>query len=208
AYPAIINETTGKIIIGGAATISSPNDNTTNGGTIRLNAVPASGDKLVLDIQGGTVKNAATGGYSIYFVPELVTTENIDNYLRIAPNATIIGKSRPAAKPVFKAEYNVAGGSGSRLERSLNEIAPDQYSGITAADKAGGNSVSLKLTVATKTAVDEKIEGLKQGDSVQYYDVTVQKIVTTPEGTSTPTILTSIPKPVRAIIPVPAAIQG
>ncbi|MEG0090992.1 MAG: hypothetical protein RSA20_04160, partial [Oscillospiraceae bacterium] len=103
-------------------------------------------------------------------------------------------------------------GSGSQLEGSLNHVVTDPTAGITAGDKADGNNVSLKLTVAEKIAEStpdsEKIEGVKQGDSVQYYDVKVEKTVTTPDGTPTTTTLTSIPKPVQAIIPVPTAIQG
>ncbi|MEG0756356.1 MAG: hypothetical protein RR450_08155, partial [Oscillospiraceae bacterium] len=130
------------------------------------------------------------------------------------PNSvtTLYAQWIPLPPATLGVAYEVAGGTGSRLERSLNTVVTNTNEGITAADKANGNNVTLKLTVAEKTAAgtadSDKIEGVKQGDTVQYYDVTVKKIVTTPEGTSTPTVLTSIPKPVQAVIPVPAAIQG
>ncbi|MEG2138842.1 MAG: hypothetical protein RRY64_09300, partial [Oscillospiraceae bacterium] len=41
-----------------------------------------------------------------------------------------------------------------------------------------------------------------------YYDVKVEKTVTPAGGSPTTTVLTSIPKPVQAVIPVPSAIQG
>ncbi|MEG1579050.1 MAG: hypothetical protein RR336_09825, partial [Oscillospiraceae bacterium] len=118
-------------------------------------------------------------------------------------------------KPIPEgARYDVVGGtgSGSRLERSLKEVVTDPAAGITAADKANGNKFSLKLTVAEKATVttpeSEQIEGVKQGDIVQYYDVKVEKTVAPADGSPTTTVLTSIPKPVQAVIPVPSAIQG
>ncbi len=86
---------TGKIAISGEAVIESQNAKA-NEGTIYIGMVPETGNKLVLDIQGGTVRNTAESGpnYAVYFDDSRVTSENLSQYYRQSGSADV-GKVYP-----------------------------------------------------------------------------------------------------------------
>lgn len=108
--------------------------------------------------------------------------------------------------------YDILGknGTGSGLEDSMSNTVDNSDRGVTD-DELSIGSVQLKLVVNERDAADapnsDKIEGIKQGDDVQYYDVVVEKTVTTIDGSKT-TRLSETPEPVTAVIPLPTELQG
>lgn len=172
---AIFNVSASKITIKDTAKITSNNTNSYS--TIFLQAVPESdaSDKVVLDIQGGTVENTASPvGYSIYFFR--VALDNIADYYTIANGATV-GKVYPTIiEPTPAATFTATGADSGTLSGLQ---AGENYKYSINGGSGWTDFTGEVATISSGVTTSHGVQVVKRGNGTTTSDSVAQTIAIT-----------------------------